>query len=86
MQEFENLLEEIELKFNELRLPLQDFLSQYWYKRVKDHLLTPQEIDERHIMRAKNVGVDLEFSGLFVPEWMEILFAPKVEEVEGCEH
>ncbi|CAI7674869.1 unnamed protein product [Penicillium pancosmium] len=80
--EFENLVEELELKFNELRLPLREFLAGYWYKRVKDHLLTPQDTEEQHIAGARNLGVELEFCGLFVPEWMEVLFARKVEEVE----
>lgn len=76
-------MEDSELKFNEFRLPLRRFLAGYWYRRVKDHLLTPQDIEEQHIACARNIGVELEFCGLFVPEWMEVLFARKVEEVEG---
>lgn len=80
--EFENLQAELELEFDQLRVPLKEFVAEHWYKRVKDHILTPQTLDERHITDARKIGVDLEDSGLFVPEWIELLIAPKVEEVE----
>ncbi|KAJ5988661.1 hypothetical protein N7481_003871 [Penicillium waksmanii] len=80
--EFESLVEELERKSNELRLPLREFLAGYWYRHVKDHLLTPQDSEEQHITGARNIGIGLEFCGLSVPDWMEVLFARKVEEAE----
>ncbi|OJJ50102.1 hypothetical protein ASPZODRAFT_1104451 [Penicilliopsis zonata CBS 506.65] len=78
---FEKLLAELEQKFDELRLPLQEFVTGHWYRRVKDYLLTPQNRDEQHIRDARDIGVVLEFHGLFVPDWIENWIAPKVEEV-----
>ncbi|KAJ6086642.1 hypothetical protein N7467_005556 [Penicillium canescens] len=81
LDEFEKLLAELEQNFDKLRLPLKEFLAGYWYRRVKDHLLTPQPLKEQHIAGARSIGVELEFFGLFVPDWIENLVAPKVEEV-----
>lgn len=81
LDEFNELLAELDQKFDELRLPLKEFLAGYWYRRVKDHLLTPQPLQEQHIASARSLGVELEFHGVFVPDWIETLFAAQVEEV-----
>lgn len=57
-------------------------MAGYWYRRVKDHLLTPRNPEEQHIVGARGIGVELEPCGLSVPYGMEVLFARKVEEVE----
>jgi hypothetical protein len=81
LNEFEKLLEELEEEFEKTCLPLKDFLSGPWYRRVKDHLLTRQSGEEEAIAEAKSVGVDLEFCGLSVPKWMDEYIAKSVEEV-----
>lgn len=79
LDEFEELLRDLEKKFDELSLPLDKFVSGYWYRCVKDHLLTRQSQEEEHIARARRVGVRLEFCGLSVPSWMEHCIANKVK-------
>ncbi|CAG8182828.1 unnamed protein product [Penicillium salamii] len=80
--EFEELVADLEQKFDELSLPLKEFLPGPWYRCVKDHLLTRQpHKEEDAIADARSLGVGLEFCGLGVPEWMEILIANKVEEL-----
>ncbi|KAJ5326595.1 uncharacterized protein N7506_009697 [Penicillium brevicompactum] len=81
LDEFEILLEDLEQKFVESGQPLKDFLPGYWYRRVKDHLLTRQPDDEKHLKDVRSVGVELEFCGLSVPKWMETCIARKVEEL-----
>ncbi|KAJ5341444.1 hypothetical protein N7541_010568 [Penicillium brevicompactum] len=81
LDEFEILLEDLEQKFVESSQPLKDFLPGYWYRRVKDHLLTRQPDDEKHLKDVRSVGVELEFCGLSVPKWMETCIARKVEEI-----
>lgn len=85
IEEFETLQAELEQKFNELGLPLKEFVFKHWYIIVKDHLLTPPTPDEKYIADTRKVGVDLEQWEPSVPEWMTILFAPKVEEVDDKE-
>lgn len=81
LNEFEELLEELEREFDEVSLPLKEFLSGPWYRRVKDHLLMRQSGEEQAIAKAKSVGVSLDFCGLSVPRWMDEYIAKKVEEV-----
>ncbi|CAG8366887.1 unnamed protein product [Penicillium salamii] len=83
--EFEELVEELEQKFDELSLPLKEFLSGPWYRRVKDHLLTRQPYEEQAIAEARSIGVELEFCGLSVPDWVVIGIANKVEELSDEE-
>ncbi|KAJ5731473.1 uncharacterized protein N7483_005981 [Penicillium malachiteum] len=61
--------------------PLKKLLPEYWYRRVKDHLLTRHPDNEEHVKGATSVGVELEFCGLSVPDWMKNCIARKVEEV-----
>ncbi|CAG8939745.1 unnamed protein product [Penicillium salamii] len=79
--EFEELVTDLEQEFEKRSLPLKEFLSGPWYRRVKDHLLTRQPHEEQAIAGAKSVGVELEFCGLSVPRWMDVLIASKVEEL-----
>ena len=85
LDEFEILLGDLEQKFVECGQPLKDFLPGYWYRRVKDHLLTRQPDDEKHLKDVRNVGVELEFCGLSVPDWMETCIARKVSELNDEE-
>ncbi|CAI7649402.1 unnamed protein product [Penicillium bialowiezense] len=85
LNEFEDLLTDLEQKFVETCQPLKDFLPNYWYRRVKDHLLTRQPDDEKHVKGARGVGVELEFCGLSVPDWMDNCIARKVEELNDEE-
>lgn len=82
LNEFEELLAELEREFEKSTLSLKEYLSGPWYRRVKDHLLTRQSGEEKTIAEAKSVGVlDLDFCGLSVPEWIDLFIANKVEEV-----
>ena len=81
LDQFEKLVRGLEQKFDELSLPLSEFVPGYWYEQVKDHLLTKPSHDEQHIAGAKELGVDLEFCGLSVPWWMEECIAIKVKEL-----
>lgn len=81
LDEFEELLEELEEELEKSCLPLRDFLSGPWYRRVKDYLRTRQSGEEEAIAEAKSVGIDLEFCGLSVPKWMDEYIAKSVEEV-----
>lgn len=81
LDEFEELLKDLEQNFAERRQPLREFLPGYWYRHVKDYLLARQPDDESHLKGAKSVGVELEFCGLSVPKWMEDCIARKVEEL-----
>ncbi|CAG8239910.1 unnamed protein product [Penicillium salamii] len=83
--EFEELVADLEQEFEKRSLPLKEFLSGPWYRRVKDHLLTRQPHEEQTIAGARSVGVELEFCGLSVPDWMEICIANKVEELSDEE-
>lgn len=83
LDEFEELIQELSNEFDKVGLPMKEFLEKVWYRRVKDHLLTRRspEAEAEYMKNAKSVGVELEFCGLFVPEWMQVLVAPRVEEV-----
>lgn len=82
LAEFEGLTEEFKAKFDELALPLREFLSGYWYRRVKDHILAPHPRQKEYINDARKIGVELELAGVVMPEWIEVLFGSKLEEVE----
>lgn len=87
LDDFEELVQELSTEFDKVGLPMKEFLEKVWYRRVKDHLLTRHspEAEAEYMKNAKSVGVELEFYGLFVPDWMQVLVAPRVEEVSDEE-
>ncbi|KAF3385468.1 hypothetical protein F1880_002702 [Penicillium rolfsii] len=57
---FERLVSGFEAKFDELGLPLIEFLEGYWYISMVDHLLERDPYNEEHDQGARSVGVILQ--------------------------
>ncbi|KAI2789740.1 hypothetical protein POX_d05237 [Penicillium oxalicum] len=56
---FNLLITHFELKYNELGLPLMDFVEGYWYPYILAHLLTWDPFSEEHNQATREIGVVL---------------------------
>lgn len=56
----EKLMLEFEATFDELGLPLIEFLEGYWHTRMVQHVLERDPYDEKHDREARSIGVILQ--------------------------
>lgn len=82
VKEFEQLMEEMESKLDELGLPLEEFLDCYWYDRVIEHLSRRDRYDEDHATEARKMGIFLEAEEFCIPERVSLQFISRVQELQ----
>lgn len=76
--ELEKLLDELKIKFDELGLPVMEFLEGYWHTRVIEVLSHRDPYDEDHIMESRGIGVTLEPDECVVPDRLSLLLGSKI--------
>ncbi|KAJ5425844.1 hypothetical protein N7465_000914 [Penicillium sp. CMV-2018d] len=82
VKEFEELMEEMESKLDELGLPLEEFLDCYWYDRVIGHLSRRDRYDEDHATEARKMGIFLEAEEFCIPERVSLQSISRVQELQ----
>ncbi|KAJ5592668.1 hypothetical protein N7537_009572 [Penicillium hordei] len=82
VREFEELMEEMESKLDELGLPLEEFLDGYWYDRVIEHLSRRDRYDEEHVTEARKMGIFLEAEEFCIPNRLSLQFRSQVQELQ----
>jgi hypothetical protein len=60
IETLEILVSEFEAKFDELGLPLIEFLEGYWHIRITEHILERDPYNEEHDQGARSIGVILQ--------------------------
>lgn len=60
LDELEELMTEFESKYDELGLPLTEFLEVYWTPRMREVLEKEEPVEEDHIKRVRGLGVVLD--------------------------
>ena len=58
--DFEKLVIEFQAKFDELALPMIEFLEGYWYNRMIEYLRQRDRYDEGHAIGSRSIGVNLQ--------------------------
>lgn len=76
--ELEKLLDELKIKFDELGLPVMEFLEGYWHTRMIEVLSHRDPYDEDHIMESRRIGVTLEPDECVVPDRVSLLLGSKI--------
>lgn len=76
--ELETLLDELKIKFDELGLPVMEFLEGYWHTRMIEVLSQRDPYDEEHIIESRRIGVSLEPDECIVPDRVSLLLGSKV--------
>ncbi|KAJ5952369.1 uncharacterized protein N7479_010782 [Penicillium vulpinum] len=70
---FEKLVIEFQAKFDELALPMMEFLEGHWYNRMIDFLRHRDRYDEEHFIGSKRIGVNLIQEEEFSPNRILLL-------------
>ncbi|CAG7958813.1 unnamed protein product [Penicillium olsonii] len=68
--DFEKLVIEFQAKFDEIALPIIEFLEGYWYNRMVEYLRQRDSYDEKHFIGSKRIGVNLIQDEEFSPSGM----------------
>lgn len=76
--ELEKLLDELKIKFDELGLPVMEFLEGYWHTRMIEALSHRDPYDEEHIIESRRIGVSLEPDECVVPDRVSLLLGSKI--------
>ncbi|CAI7568372.1 unnamed protein product [Penicillium crustosum] len=76
--ELEKLLDELKIKFDELGLPVMEFLDGYWHTRMIEVLSHRDPYDEEHIIESRRVGVSLEPDECLVSDRVSLLLGSKI--------
>ncbi|CAI7605724.1 unnamed protein product [Penicillium glandicola] len=82
LHEFEELMEEMESKLDELGLPLEEFLDGYWYDRVIEYLSRRDYYDEEHVTEARRMGIFLEAEEFCIPDRISLQFRSRVQDLQ----
>lgn len=82
VKEFEELMEEMESKLDELGLSLEEFLDCYWYDRVIEYLSRRDRYDEEHVTEARKMGIFLEAEEFCTPNRVSFRFRPRLQELQ----
>lgn len=80
LEEFEELMEEMESKLDELDLPLEAFLDGYWYDRVIEHLSRCDHYDEEHVTEARRMDIFLEAEEFRIPNRVSLQFRSRLQD------
>ncbi|KGO72666.1 hypothetical protein PITC_056520 [Penicillium italicum] len=75
--EFEKVLDELKIKFDELGLPVMEFLEGYWHTRMIEILSQRDPYDEQHVIKSRQIGVMLEPDECVVPDRVSLLIGSK---------
>lgn len=78
--ELDRLVSEFGRDFDQLGLPIMEFLDKQWHARMIEYLSTPGSYDEEHIDQTRNLGIFLEPHETNIPE-IVYCFGNQVEEV-----
>ncbi|KAE8135975.1 hypothetical protein BDV38DRAFT_284450 [Aspergillus pseudotamarii] len=68
LHELEQLVSEFEIRFNELGLPIREFMSRYWYTRMVGLLSNRGPYDEEYHQQTRSLGVFLNADENTVPD------------------
>ncbi|KAI9373044.1 hypothetical protein BJX61DRAFT_505024 [Aspergillus egyptiacus] len=82
---FEDLLTEFNSKFDEMGLPILEFLNHYWHPRMMDFLSRRDSYDEDHFTEASRLGVRLELDEYPIPNRVSLRLGSKVWELSGSD-
>ncbi|KAJ5520298.1 hypothetical protein N7463_000751 [Penicillium fimorum] len=82
IKEFEDLMEEMESKLDEIGLPLKEFLDGYWYDRVIEYLSTCDQYDEEHVTEARRMGIFLEAEEFCIPDRVSLQLRAQVQDLQ----
>lgn len=77
------LVTEFEDKFDELGLPILDFLQGFWYSRMISFLSERDSYDQEHVLESRKLGVELKAEDWVLPNRVSLLIRPPVEEIES---
>ncbi|KAJ5370080.1 uncharacterized protein N7496_006172 [Penicillium cataractarum] len=83
LEDLEMLVTEFEAKFDELGLPIMDFLQGCWYSRMASFLLERDPYDQEHVLESRKLGVELKAEDWVLPNRVSLLIRPPVEEIES---
>ncbi|KAJ5369911.1 uncharacterized protein N7496_006003 [Penicillium cataractarum] len=78
--ELDRLISEFGRDFDQLGLPIMEFLDKVWHARMIEYLSTPGSYDEEHIHQTRNLGIFLEPHEIDIPDII-YYFGNQVEEV-----
>ncbi|KAJ5382404.1 hypothetical protein N7517_000315 [Penicillium concentricum] len=78
IMDFEKLLDELKIKFDDLGQPVMEFLEEYWYPRMIEYLSHRDPYDEEHVIESRRIGVELEPEEWVVPNRVSMLIGSKI--------
>jgi hypothetical protein len=81
LRDLERLVAKFNDKFDELGLPMMDFLQGHWYSRMIEFLSERDPYDEEHHVELGKIGVKLEAEEWVLPDRVSLLIQPNVEEI-----
>lgn len=81
LRDLEKLVTDFNKKFDELGLPLVEFLQKYWYSRMIEFLSERDPYDEEHVVAVGKIGVKLEAEERGLPDRVSLLIRLNVEEI-----
>ncbi|KAJ5880412.1 uncharacterized protein N7473_011465 [Penicillium subrubescens] len=78
--ELERLVDELGGDFDQLGLPIMEFLDNHWHGRMVEYLSKPGSYDEKHIQETMKLGIFLEPHEINIPD-VVYYFGSQVEQV-----
>lgn len=81
LKDLESLVSELEAKFEELGLPVLEFLEGYWHSCMIQFLSKLDPYNEEHHKEARKLGVVLEVDERPVPYRLSLVIGPQMKEV-----
>jgi hypothetical protein len=85
LEDLESLVAEFNDKFDEMGIPIMEFLQGYWLGRINLFLLERDPYDEEHTVESRKLGVKLEAEQRGLPYMVSLLIRPKLEETDEGE-
>jgi hypothetical protein len=82
LEALDRLVTEFDDKFDELGLPIMEFLQGYWHTRMIEYLSERDPYDQEHVVESRKLGVELEPEPWVVPDRVSLLIRPQVMEVD----
>lgn len=73
VEALETLVAEFDAKFDELGLPIMDFMQGFWYTRMIEYLSARDPYDQEHVVQSRKLGVELEPEPWVVPDRVSLL-------------
>lgn len=85
LEDLESLVVEFNDKFDEMGVPIMEFLQGYWLVRIRFFLLERDPYDEEHAVESRKLGVKLEAEQRCLPYRVSLFIQPKLEEIDEGE-